>query len=165
MVNWETLRKHLEENGFAVSFFTDAQQACDYLDQKLDGKTVGHGGSMTLQEIGLLDRLAGHATLYRHQPGGASAEAATAQVYLCSVNGLAETGEIINIDGTGNRVASTTWWWVKTRSPQTTTPLCGAPATLPRPGMPSGWAARLPVQPRLTNVTIAAVPSASAAPW
>ena len=27
-------------------------------------------------------------------------------LYLSSVNGLAETGEIINIDGTGNRVAS-----------------------------------------------------------
>ena len=31
----------------------------------------------------------------------------TTQVYLSSVNGLAETGEIVNIDGTGNRVAST----------------------------------------------------------
>ena len=28
-------------------------------------------------------------------------------VYLTSANGLAETGEIINIDGAGNRVAST----------------------------------------------------------
>ena len=28
------------------------------------------------------------------------------QVYLTSANGLAETGEIINIDGVGNRVAS-----------------------------------------------------------
>ena len=34
-------------------------------------------------------------------------EAARAQVYLSSVNGLAETGEIINIDGTGNRVSAT----------------------------------------------------------
>ena len=29
-----------------------------------------------------------------------------AQVYLTSANGLAETGEIINIDGNGNRTAS-----------------------------------------------------------
>ena len=29
------------------------------------------------------------------------------EVYLSSVNGLAETGELINIDGAGNRVAST----------------------------------------------------------
>ena len=29
----------------------------------------------------------------------------TSDVYLTSVNGLAETGELINIDGTGNRVS------------------------------------------------------------
>lgn len=33
-------------------------------------------------------------------------KAATCEHYLLSANGLAETGEIINIDGTGNRVAS-----------------------------------------------------------
>lgn len=31
---------------------------------------------------------------------------AQAQVYLTSANGVAETGEIINIDGTGNRIAA-----------------------------------------------------------
>ena len=35
-----------------------------------------------------------------------SREANAAQIYFSSVNGLAETGEIINIDGTCNRVAS-----------------------------------------------------------
>ena len=29
------------------------------------------------------------------------------QVYLSSANGLAESGEIVNIDGTGNRVSAT----------------------------------------------------------
>ena len=109
MANFETLRKNLEENGFEVSCFATAAEACDYLDNKLDGKTVGHGGSVTLQEMGLLDRLGSHAVLYRHQPGNVPAGAATAQAYICSVNGLAETGEIINIDGTGNRVSSTTF--------------------------------------------------------
>ena len=109
MANFETLRKNLEENGFEVSCFATAAEACDYLDNKLDGKTVGHGGSVTLQEMGLLDRLGSHAVLYRHQPGNVPAGAATAQAYICSVNGLAETGEIINIDGTGNRVSSATF--------------------------------------------------------
>lgn len=109
MANFETLRKNLEENGFEVSCFATAAEACDYLDKKLDGKTVGHGGSVTLQEMGLLDRLGSHAVLYRHQPGNVPAGAATAQAYICSVNGLAETGEIINIDGTGNRVSSATF--------------------------------------------------------
>ena len=34
-------------------------------------------------------------------------EAQTSDVYLTSVNGLAETGELVNIDGAGNRVAAT----------------------------------------------------------
>lgn len=33
--------------------------------------------------------------------------ARSADVYLSSVNGIAETGEIVNIDNTGNRVAAT----------------------------------------------------------
>ena len=32
---------------------------------------------------------------------------ANAEVYISSANAIAKTGEIINIDGTGNRVAST----------------------------------------------------------
>ena len=45
----------------------------------------------------------------------------TAEHYITSVNGLAETGELINIDGTGNRVASTLYghkkvWFVVGRN-------------------------------------------------
>lgn len=29
----------------------------------------------------------------------------TTEIFLTSVNGIAETGEMVNIDGTGNRVA------------------------------------------------------------
>ena len=42
-----------------------------------------------------------------HWLGDSFADAAAAPVYLTSVNALAETGELMNIDGTGNRVAST----------------------------------------------------------
>jgi hypothetical protein len=106
MIDLEILRQNLERNGFAVSHFATAAQAADYLDKKLDGKTVAHGGSMTLAALGLLDRLESHATVYRHDPKGIPPQAATAQAYLCSVNGLAQTGEIVNIDGTCNRVSS-----------------------------------------------------------
>ena len=37
----------------------------------------------------------------------ARAMARTTDVYLSSANGIAETGEIVNIDGNGNRVAET----------------------------------------------------------
>ena len=107
MYDFSTVKANLEARGFAVSCFATAEEASDYLAGKLAGKTVGHGGSVTLQEMGLLDRLSACATVVSHWNGHSFAEAAGAPVYLSSVNGLAETGEIINIDGTGNRVAST----------------------------------------------------------
>ena len=107
MTDFTKVRANLEERGFQVSCFATAQEAADYLDAKLDGKTVACGGSITLKELGLLKRLATHATVLSQRSGASFAEAAAAPVYLSSVNGLAETGELINIDGTGNRVAST----------------------------------------------------------
>lgn len=106
MADLKKLQQNLEERGFAVTRFDTAAQAADYLDAALDGKTVGIGGSMTVQEMGLAERLSKHAQVLSHWVGSTQQEAAGAQVYLCSVNGAAETGELINIDGTGNRVAS-----------------------------------------------------------
>ena len=75
--------------------------------RRLDGKTVGHGGSITLKELGLLDRLQSHAVVRSHWLGDSFADAAAAPVYLTSVNALAETGELINIDRNGNTTAAT----------------------------------------------------------
>ena len=109
MADMEKLRKTLEDNGFATSYFETAQEAARYLDGKLDGKTIGIGGSMTAQQMGLDKLLPAHNTVHWHWLGGTAREAAQTQVYISSVNGLAETGEIINIDGTGNRVVGTVW--------------------------------------------------------
>lgn len=106
MPDYEKLRQNLEAEGFSVSHFPTAAEAADYLDRAIDGKTVGIGGSMTIKDMGLGERLAVHNTLIWHWSGGTSEEAAAAQVYLSSVNGMAETGEIVNIDGTGNRLSS-----------------------------------------------------------
>ena len=106
MADLVKLQKNLEERGFAVSRFDTAAQAADYLDAALDGKSVGIGGSVTIQEMGLAERLREHAQVLWHWAGSTTQDAAGAQVYLTSVNGAAETGELINIDGTGNRVAS-----------------------------------------------------------
>lgn len=110
----ETLQKSLEQRGFVVHYFATRQEAADYVVALCQGKTVGFGGSVTLQELGVYERLTEVATPYSHwaqtDPDERQAtldQAAKAQVYLTSVNGLAETGELINIDGTGNRVAAT----------------------------------------------------------
>ena len=109
---FEALKARMEQNGFTVSVFATGAEAADYLDREIDGKTVGIGGSMTLAEMGVADRLAQHNTLHSHWVTGENAEEAirqamTTEVYLLSANAIAEnTGEILNIDGTGNRVAS-----------------------------------------------------------
>jgi len=107
MPDYKKLMENLQKHGFDVSFFPTAAQASDYLDAAIDGATVGAGGSMTVEEMGLLERLGRHNTIVSHWKGDPVAAAMTTQVYLSSVNGISETGEIFNIDGTGNRVSST----------------------------------------------------------
>ena len=63
MPGFEKVRKNLEAHGFDVTCFDTAAEAADYLDRRLDGKTVGHGGSITLKELGLLERLQSHAVV------------------------------------------------------------------------------------------------------
>ncbi len=105
---FETVKKNLEARGFAVKTFATGAQAAAYLDGALDGTTIGVGGSVTVQQLGLYDALAAHNTVFWHWQNGPGElpKAMGAQVYLTSANGLAETGEIINIDGNGNRTAS-----------------------------------------------------------
>ena len=107
MTIFETLKANLERRGFAVTCFETAEEAAAYLEEKLAGKTVGYGGSTTLTEMGLPARLDACSKVISHWRGNPLTEAAVTQAYLSSVNAIAETGEIINIDGTGNRVAST----------------------------------------------------------
>ncbi len=106
MADMERVRKNLEERGFQTSCFATAKEAADYLDAQIDGATVGIGGSMTIQAMGLSERLSKHNEVIWHWEGGELRRAMLADVYLTSVNGLAETGEIVDIDGNCNRVAA-----------------------------------------------------------
>lgn len=107
MADLEKLKKTMEERGYKTSFFSTAKEAADYLDSRLDGAVVAFGGSVTLQEMGLYERLSTHNTVYWHWKDSTTRQARDAQVYITSVNGVAETGELINIDGAGNRISST----------------------------------------------------------
>ena len=123
---FETVKKNLEARGFSVQTFATAAEAADYLDSAIDNTSVGFGGSVTLEQMGLYERLERHDRVnwhWRPTVDGADARQAamTAEHYITSVNGLAETGELINIDGTGNRVASTLYghkkvWFVVGRN-------------------------------------------------
>lgn len=105
----QKLRRNLEAEGFAVSYFETAQEATCYLTQKLQGYTIGFGGSQTVQELGLYQALSPHNTCVWHwdkEKNTQPQEAAQTQVYISSLNGVSQEGELINIDGGGNRVAS-----------------------------------------------------------
>ncbi len=79
--------------------------------------TVSWGGSLTVTELGLT-RLAaerGYRVVDRDK-GASPAErtelmrqALLADTYLCGTNALSEDGQLVNIDGNGNRVAAMTF--------------------------------------------------------
>ena len=126
MTDFSRVKQNLEARGFRVSVFATAAEAADYLDSAIDNTSVGFGGSVPLEQMGLYERLERHDRVnwhWRPTVDGADARQAamTPEHYITSVNGLAETGELINIDGTGNRVASTLYghkkvWFVVGRN-------------------------------------------------
>lgn len=75
---------------------------------------VSNGGSQTLLEIGFQDAMksGGYHYLSPHDAQGAAEkekvahEALSADYYFMSANAIAETGELVNIDGIGNRTAA-----------------------------------------------------------
>ena len=112
MTDFTKVQQALERRGYTGRTFAAAAEAAAYLDGAIDGKTVGFGGSATLDALGVYDKLAAHNTVIWHwkQEANAARKAAMqTQVYLSSANGLAESGEIVNIDGTGNRTGPGTW--------------------------------------------------------
>ena len=109
MADLEKTRKNLENRGFRAHVFATGAEAADYLAQTLHNTCIGIGGSVTIDEIGVYDRLsADNDVIWRwKKPTPDSRErGAAAETFLCSANGVSETGEIVNIDGNCNRIAS-----------------------------------------------------------
>ena len=107
-MNIEKTVKNLELHGFAVKHFETGAQAAEYLTEACAGQTVGFGGSMTLDKIGIYEMLPeGTAFWHWRTPGDETLEkAAHADIYLSSANAITESGEIVSIDGRGNRIAN-----------------------------------------------------------
>ena len=109
MPNIKKLTENLEKNGFMVSYYETGVEAVKAIAAAVNGKTVGIGGSKTIEALGLFEALKDHNSVswhWKQTSPDANDVSAQAQVYLTSANGVAETGEIINIDGTGNRIAA-----------------------------------------------------------
>lgn len=116
-MNQEILKKNFEAHGFKTSFFETKEEAANYLSQVISGKKVALGGSVTAQEMDLGKLLAKDNEVIWHwiEPGVQTlAKARDAQIYITSANGVSETGELVNIDGTGNRASETLYGPQKT---------------------------------------------------
>jgi L-lactate utilization protein LutB len=102
----------LKLKGYTVSYFKNAKDAAEYLNNIIDNKSVGFGDSATLLSMELYEKLSSHNQVFdpQHCAIGrnfiyTAKKCLTTEIYLTSINALSETGEIVNIDGTGNRVA------------------------------------------------------------
>ena len=106
----------LEKNGFAAAYFPDRISAAAHLLSLVaDGSSVGFGGSMTIQTMDIKQKLVQKGcSLLDHAQEGLTLEERNAMrrkqlnadVFLCSSNAVTMQGEMVNIDGMGNRVAA-----------------------------------------------------------
>lgn len=109
MADFKKVEQNLKERGYAVTVCETGAEAAAYLNSAIDGTSVAFGGSRTLDQLGLYDSLKTHNQVIWHWKDGLGVlpEAMQTEVYVSSVNAMAETGEAVNIDGNGNRVAGT----------------------------------------------------------
>ena len=109
MADLAKVAENLKERGYAVTVCENKEEAAAYLNGAIDGVSVAFGGSRTLDQLGLYDLLKTHNKVIWHWKDGVEVlpSAMQTEVYVSSVNAMAETGESVNIDGNGNRVAST----------------------------------------------------------
>jgi len=111
--------KALEKHDFqAASFKTREALIAETMRFVRPGMIVGAGGSMTLRELGLFDRLRDNdVRLLDHWKEGLTKEEVsemriqhmTCNLFLTSANAITEKGEIVNMDGMGNRINSMTF--------------------------------------------------------
>jgi L-lactate utilization protein LutB len=105
--------KNLKSHGFDACFVADADEARDLILQlTADFVSFGFGGSDTTRSLGLIEMLVKQGKeVFDHLAEGfdlaTSLENRKAQMrsdcFFCSANALSMTGEIVNVDGVGNR--------------------------------------------------------------
>ena len=110
----EKVIQGMEAGGFEVIRLRTAGEACQYILAHIpQGAVVGAGGSVSVRDTNALQELAarGH-TVFSHTGAPPQEQpkirrsAMGADVYLTSVNAVTKEGQMVLVDGTGNRVAA-----------------------------------------------------------
>jgi len=123
--NWYWERKAmkaiqaLKKNDFDAEYFpTTAEAVSKVMEIAAPAKTIGVGGSVTVRGLNILDVLEGQGkAIYNHWKPSLSPEESmrirriqlTCDLFLTGTNALTLNGEIVNIDGVGNRVCAMTF--------------------------------------------------------
>ncbi len=107
---------NLKKNNFGVSYVPDREGVVSLLSSLIpEGSTVGSGGSVSLNESGVIAFLKkGNYTYLDRYEGGISPEEfkkrtiahLTSDIYLSSANAVTERGEIYVVDGSNNRLGA-----------------------------------------------------------
>ncbi|HEY9053922.1 MAG TPA: lactate utilization protein [Rectinemataceae bacterium] len=115
----EKAKNALVKNGFDAVVVKTAEEAAALLMAHVhEGTTMGFGGSMTIKSLGIQEKAAqaGAKILDHNRPGITPEEKMdtlraqlSCDLFVCSVNALTMKGELLNIDGNGNRVAAMTF--------------------------------------------------------
>lgn len=115
----DSLQKALEEKGFQTQYAATAEEAAQaVLDLVPEGASVGIPGSVTIRELGVMKRLEARGCkvfhhwdpeLTKETRGPRLEDELESDVFLTSSNAITLDGMIVNIDGTGNRVAGIAW--------------------------------------------------------
>lgn len=106
----------LRRNEFDAYYAQNSSQAKKLVLEMIPaGASVGVGGSLTIRQLGLVETLKerGHI-VHDHWDENLTAEGLrqvlrdqrTCDVFLCSTNAITRDGQLINLDGSGNRVSS-----------------------------------------------------------
>lgn len=110
----ETVIKNLQKRNMEGYYFEDSASCVKaIIDIMEEGSVVSWGGSMSVSECGLMDAIQGGKYQLIDRMTAKSPEEAReifsktvmADYYLMSTNAITFDGELINIDGNGNRVA------------------------------------------------------------
>lgn len=109
--------ENLRKNGFEVIEVATGSEALEIAKGFVEsGMHIGLGGSITVQQIGLLDWLTqqDHVHLSNQYESGITMEenlerrrqGLVSDLYITSCNAITQKGELVNADGDGNRVAA-----------------------------------------------------------
>ncbi len=109
----QQVAEQLQKNGFSAMVLPDAAAAKRKALELIGTGSVGFGGSVTTQTLGLYDTLkdAGNAVYWHwkatpEEVPATLERAAKADFYVSSSNAITHTGALVNTDGRGNRVSS-----------------------------------------------------------